>query len=269
MLMDIDKLQGPNNYIQWKRDMRDLLVLLDLWPYIETKATSPGPPATPKELDQWTRAQLKAITMFKNRCEDEPRALIEDVETAAQAWEKLKIYGSKDWEFLYLTFSRFESLTLSCCDNDPRVYVNRFSECLFMLNGLSAEPQFGENWKIHRFHTGLLPVYNRYVETYNQNHDAFTEDGKPKFTIHHAIDRFLDFATYHRPISMTEEYNYKTLKARVASGTSELRIQNGAHPGNSRIIIHAVKYCTHCKTDHHDIDSCQVLHPELRKRPGR
>ena len=135
-----------------------------------------------------------------------------------------------------------------------------------MLNGLSAEPQFGENWKIHRFHTGLLPVYSSYVDIYNQNHDAFTEDGKPKFTIHYAIDRFLDFATHHRPVSVPEEYTPKTLKARVASGTSEFRIQKGAHPGNSRVIIHAVKYCTHCKTDYHDTDSCTALHPEPRKR---
>lgn len=51
VLMYIDKLQGLNNYTQWERKMRDLLVLEDLWPYIETKATRPVPPATLEELD--------------------------------------------------------------------------------------------------------------------------------------------------------------------------------------------------------------------------
>ena len=45
--------------------MRDLLELLDLWPYIETKATRPGPPATLEELDDWTRAQTKVNAMLK------------------------------------------------------------------------------------------------------------------------------------------------------------------------------------------------------------
>ena len=44
--------------------MRALLVLEDLWPYIETEATNPVTSATPKELDEWTRAQLKAIAML-------------------------------------------------------------------------------------------------------------------------------------------------------------------------------------------------------------
>ena len=276
--MDMDKLQGPNNYTKWKLHMRALLVLEDLWPYIETKAACPGPSATPEELDEWTIGQLKAVTMLKHLCEDGPRALIEDLENAAQAWEKLKIYKSKDWGFLYNIFRRFESLTFSGCDNDPDIYVNRFFECLSILDGLSAEPQFDENWMIHRFHEGLLPVYSTYVQTYNWTHDAFTEDGKPKFDILYATDRFLDFVRYssvmnnssaRRPISVPEEYTLKTLTACVAAGTSELRIQKGAHSGNSRVIVHAVKYCTHCEMDYHDIDSCNVLHPELRRRPGR
>ena len=259
--------------------MRALLVLEGLWPYIETKATSPGPSATSKELDEWTIGQLKAVTMLKHLCEDGPRALIEDLENAAQAWEKLKIYKSKDWGFLYLIFRRFESLSLSGCDNDPRVYVNRFFECLTILEGLSSEPQFGENWKTHRFHEGLLPVYSTYVQLYNQTHDAFTEDGKPKFTALYAIERFLDFVAYssvtknnssaRRPISVPEEYTPKILKASVASGTPDLRVQKGAHSGNSRVIVRAVKYCTHCEMDYHDIDTCKVLHPELRRRPRR
>ena len=67
---------------------------------------------------------------------------------------------------------------------------------------------------------------------------------------------------------MPEEYNSRAIIALVASGKSEFRIQKGAHPGNSRVITHVVKYCTHCKKDYHDTDTCEVLHPELRKRPG-
>ena len=73
-----------------KQDMRDLLILLDLWSYVETKATRPGPTATLKDLDDWDRARTKVITMLKNRCECEPRAFINDVKTAAQACEKLE-----------------------------------------------------------------------------------------------------------------------------------------------------------------------------------
>ena len=87
------------------------------------------------------------------------------------------IYKPKDWLFLNSTFSRFESLTLSGCDNDPKVYAKRFCEYLFIFETLSIEFQFGENGKIHRFHTGLLPVYSSYVETYNGDRDAFTEAG--------------------------------------------------------------------------------------------
>ena len=146
-----------------------------------------------------------------------------------------------------------------------------------MFEALSTEFHFGENWKIHRFHTGLLPVYSSYVETYNRYHEAFTEDGKPKFTFNYAMMRFLNSAinpseaissSAHRPISMPEEYNSRAIITLLTSGKSEFHTQKGAHPGNSRVITHVVKYCTHCGKDHHDTDSCEVLHPEPRKRPG-
>ena len=99
----------------------------------------PSPPATLKDLDDWDRAQTKAITMLKNRCECEPRAFINDVKTAAQAWEKLEEYKPKGTETLNSTFRRFESFTLSGCDNNPQVYVNRFHECLLIFDALSTK----------------------------------------------------------------------------------------------------------------------------------
>ena len=121
------------------------------------------------------------------------------------------------------------------------------------MDGLSTESQFGENWKTHRFHEGLQPFYSTYVQTYNWTNDAFTKNGKPKYTIHYAIERLLGFVTYssvtnnssaRRPISVPEEYTSKNIIALVVSGKSELRIQKGAHSGTPRVIVHAVKYDT-------------------------
>ena len=96
--------------------------------------------------------------------------------------------------------------------------------------------------------------------------------GKLKFSFNYAIMRFINSATYasgamsssaHRP----EKYTLRAIMALVASGKLKFRIQKGARPGNSRVTTHRVKYGTHCEKSHHDTNSCEVLHPELKNGP--
>ena len=138
--------------------------------------------------------------------------------------------------------------------------------------------RFDDNFLIYHFHTGLKPLYNAYCEYYNQTHDAIDDEGKAKFTLDYAITRFLNTTSNSTSSASLESqalialvngsygHTSQSVTALVAAGQTEVRIQPGANASNSRVIIHAVKYCSHCTKDYHEASECIQLHPHLKKR---
>ena len=98
---------------------------------------------------------------------------IEDCTTAKDAWTKLQEYTPKGSGILNSTFRKFETLSVATRNHDAQAYINKFQSILRKFGNLSKRLVLDKNYKIYRFHSGLLPTYSSYVETYNQNHDAF------------------------------------------------------------------------------------------------
>jgi hypothetical protein len=208
--------------------------------------------------------------MLESRCELNPRAKLMPA-------LPLKTLGPS-WNDLNLTFRKFENLTIATCDNDAPVYANKFQGVLREFKNLKLT--LDETHKIYRFHSGLLPTYSSYVETYNQNHhNPFGKEGHAEFDLDYAITRFLHFANDSTVsttaqslaglVPGTDQHTQQSTLALIASGKAEFHIQPGAHAGNSRVITHIVKFCSYCNKDYHDASKCNDLHPERRKRDKR
>ena len=279
-LNDIDVLQGVSNYQIWKRQFEDELTLLGMWHYIEDDYVAPAG-ATHAELKSWQQAHKRICTMLKSRCDENARAMIEDETNAQKAWKALEQNKPRGSGILNSTINKFESITLAGCNGDPHAYINLFRKTLREFHVLSSKFVYNQNHLIYRFHSGLGPVYSSYCEQYAQNHDPFDDDGKPKFTLDYAITDFIKTVT--NPTNSTSSVETKALAtlvngtfahnrlsvmALVATGSTEIKIQAGAHAGNSRTFTQTCKYCTHCKKDWHDKSECTTLHPHLKSRGG-
>ena len=286
-LNQIEALKGTSNHQQWKRLMQDFLEMLDLWHYIDTEKTVPvvrpataavtatnnraGAPAVPAVIEadivSWSRAHRKICTMMRTRCEDNPCDKIEGYTNAAEAWEKLNDYKPRGSGILNSTILKLESLTLTLCKGKPQSYADRF---IGVLREFKNQPGKNpctqdENWKIYHFHKGLGSQYNAYCEQYNQNHDAYDNKGKAKFTLDYAMTRFLNTVINPTDSTMSDAHALAAIVggslghtqgsviALVATGAPaiEHRIQIGATSSNSRTFTQTCKYCTICKKDWH------------------
>ena len=280
-LNNIDKLKGPSNYHIWKEQFEDELKLMGIWRYIAKDYNPPvvGGTVTAESLKAWEQAHKRICAMFRTRCGSYARSLIESETNAQKAWtalEKLKPRGSG---ILNSAFRKLEDVSLAACDNDPQQYAGTFMRVVTEFETLFPDVDFNENYKIYRFHSGLGSVYNSYWERYTQDHDAFDENDKPKFTLEYAITRFLNTVAHptHSKTSAeaqalaalvngTFAHTPQSVMALVAAERTEINIQPGANAGNSRTYVQTCKYCTHCKKDWHDDSECTNLHPHLKSR---
>ena len=155
--------------------------------------------------------------------------------------EKLKPRG---WTILNATFTKLFTVNLAGCDNDPETYADKFMEILEEFDNISSKLKFNDTMLIFLFHYGLGPPYNAYVQQYAQTHDAFDDDGYPKFTLEYAITRFINtFAGTTKSVTAeakalaalvngTFAHTPQSVRALFdAGGCSEYRIQPGAHDG--------------------------------------
>ena len=275
-LHQIDALQGTQNYIKWKQDMQDFLILIELWHYVEAgKDYRPAAAETAK----WTKAHTRICTMMRTRCKPNARDKLEDITNAAEAWEKLEEYKPQGSGLFNLQAKKLQTLTLASCDNDPQLYADKFSVALREFKTQHGKLLLDENIKIFWFHSGLGPSYDNYWEQYSQNHDTYDRKGHAKYTLDYAITRFLNTVVNPsgpeskaaQALAAIAEGAYghtpQSVTALVAKGSSEHKIQDGANSTNSRTYTMTVKHCTICGKDYHS-NAEHSDQPPKRKRDG-
>ena len=187
--------------------------------------------------------------MLKSRCNENARATIKDETNTREAWKILEENKPRGSGTINSTIKKFEGLTLASCNDNIQNYTNLFRKYLREFRVLYKDWVFNPVWLIYYFYSGLGEAYSLYWEQYDQNHDPFKEDGKAKFTLDYAIQRFLN--TMANPakritssaetqamaalVNSTFAHNTQSVIALVATGNTEIKVQPGANAGNSRI----------------------------------
>ena len=135
----VPKLNGAENYHRWEVLLRSTLVVNHCFrvvkpdyvppcnPDAKANTTVPAAPTNTRDSYQdYLRWENEALGAIRRTCKPGPRARIENIETAQQAWAMLKdLYGTP-------TFAMRERATLSLVSlkaesfNDPRDYLGKF-----------------------------------------------------------------------------------------------------------------------------------------------
>ena len=120
-------------------------------------------------------------------------------------------------------------------------------------------------------------THSAYCQSYAQDHDPFGLDGSAEYSLSYAIHHFQN--TVVNPSKIAEPslvllafLGSSALVSGHDSSKQQSFIQAGAQvaTSNARVIslCKTVKYCTHCKKDHHSVDECHVKYLNLTLSPN-
>lgn len=261
----ISKL-NDTNYLQWKNEMRDHLLIMDLWTYTSTEKASES--FTTDEMTKFNRNHLRTVAIMRSQMNERGYNLISDHTNAKLAWDEIKTgFTAKGVGHMNALYHNLVNITFTSSGNNAAQYTNAFRRAISELRRMSPSSAMEDNFLIYLFHAGLDSSFQMYRDLYNQTHEALTEDGlTAKHDIKYVMERFLNSsANKDRTLPVVSDVLPVALAAITDKTESNLKIQSGVQAGsvNSRIFSQMIKYCTHCKKDFHTIDECIKLHPEL------
>jgi len=92
-------------YHEWKRDIRMVLLIKDLWNQLHEEI---APAERVAERSAWKRAQQRALAVIHLNCERDQKRLIADAENGIEAWDTLaQRYASSDMAHVMRIEERF------------------------------------------------------------------------------------------------------------------------------------------------------------------
>lgn len=264
-LGSIAKLEDAQGYQTWQSEMKDQLILMDLWTYVEEPDTPED--ATPAETKTYKNGHNKAVAAMRNRMGYNGRDLIKDHNNAKKAWDEIKTsFSSKGSGILNGLLTKLWSISLAT-SKDTFDYVHKFKRAVQEINGMSVKVTINPNLLVLLFHLGLGSEFEIYREHYAQTHEIVNEqDLGPTHDLNYAVTRFLN--TCANRTSTVAEPTPVISMASAKSPTTPL-MQTGAQPGTPHVATMLVKHCNHCNKNFHTEAECHVKYPHLKQKRSR
>ena len=264
ILERVAKLEDPEGYLEWRRDVRDRLKMLELWTYIEDQATEPLG-VTESKIAIWKAGHDKTCTALRLVVNGNAYSDIEDLTNASEAWTLLETnFKPRGSGFLNDAFQRLLGLTLADCKS-PADYVSQFRNVVNELRNFSTKIKLDENFLIFFFQTNLGSDHASYFETYAQEHEPFNDSGEAKYTLSLAMHHFQNTVRNPKSKTSTDKMGIALIAAHAPA--HQHTTQDGVQAGtpNSRVLTlqKTVKYCTHCHRDYHTENECRIKYPNL------
>ena len=270
------KLESPEGFQTWKRDIRIFLTAARLWSY--TTAAKKEPPSQDTDDPDsdfevreaaWELGHQQTVNIIQfclglNYIND-----FEAYTNAAFLWTAIcttcKPRGSGTLNDLYAQLLQLE---LAHCKDVPD-YIAQFKKLLNDIYMMSTALKLETNLVIYLFHRGLGRKHDAYFTNYTQTHEALKdkENGtgqEPAFTLEYATNRFLN--TVRNPTLGTGQ-----------SFAAQTYLAHDRHPGpkanalvvtvapqavavddtpDSQWIRKLVRYCTNCRRNYHSSSEC-------------
>ena len=272
--LHIAKLEGPEGFQVWQREMRQHLTinLLMKW----TKPENKNPPLAPlvvgtpaevaaaetaaeERLAKWELGHELAVTTIHSRLGNNLMADLENETNACDLWEKVvtnnKPKGSGTLNDLY---RQIITLDLSQC-KDATDFASRLKAIHTDITNIAPRLKLETNFLIFLFHTGLGKAYDTYFTHYTQTHKPNNDDNtEPAYSFEYATNRFIQTAI--NPSSTRQEssgHAFAATRTAQAFGTLTMDPQKGSVPGpDSRMQERRVKWCTTCRKAFHTKAEC-------------
>jgi hypothetical protein len=239
MFDKISKLENHEEYLVWKRSIRDVLTFLNYWRFIDEISSENQ---IQKQLVKWDRECIKICIILRLCVKINVYNDIENMKNFVVIWNKLeKNFQSRDSNFFNDAFRKLNDFTLIDCISSSD-YVSRFRLVVNELQRFFIKMKLNENWLIYRFHFNLNSNHSAYFESYSQNHESFKTDDILKHTLNFVMQRFENIVKNLVKINVSVVIMFVVI-------ASEMKM---------------IKHCTHCDKDFHIKEECRKKHFHLK-----
>jgi hypothetical protein len=267
-LFEITRLKDSFEYQTWQIEMRNQLILMNFWHYVEVDEFSSSTiliveisieknfsvfvvSSTSEKVRKFRIENLKTVAIIRNRLKCNDRNLL-----------KNEINVIKAWQILKKSFSSFKSKVLNdlfiklwiiilIINQNVIDYALRFKKTLQNIREMIIEMFINDNILILYFHFDLDAKYEQYRKHYAQTHDIVFIELNFERKINYAINKFLNICVNR--FIFVEFVVIMTIIVFIFT----FAIKN-------QIIIQ-MKYCTHCERYYHVKCECRNKHSHLKR----
>ncbi len=170
-LFEITRLKDSFEYQTWREEMRDQLIFMNLWHYVEIENVDSISIVILKKVRKTRINNLKMIATMRNCLKCNDKNLL-----------KNKINAKNAWKILKNSFSSFESKMLNDLliklwiiilinNQNATNYARRFKITMQNIREMIINVSINDNFFILYFHLSLDAKYEQYREHYTQTHE--------------------------------------------------------------------------------------------------
>ncbi len=269
-LFEITRLKNSFEYQTWQIEMRNQLIFMNLWHYVEVDEFLNSTiliveisieeifsvlvsSSTSEKVRKFRIDNLKTVAIIRNRLKCNDRDFLKNEINVIKAWQILKkSFNSFESKILNDLFIKLWIIILIISQNVID-YVRRFKKTLQNIREMIIEMFINDNILILYFHLDLDAKYEQYRKHYAQTHDIVSVEFNLERKINYAINKFLN--TCVNRFAFVEFVVIMTITVSVS--VFSLAIKN-------QIIIQ-MKYCTHCERYYHVKSECRDKHFHLKR----
>jgi hypothetical protein len=270
-LFEITRLKDFFEYQTWQIEMRDQLIFMNLWHYVEVDEFSNSTiliveisieeifnvlvvSSTLKKVKKFRIDNLKTIAIIRNRLKCNDRNFLKNEINVIKAWQIFKkSFSSCESKILNDLFIKLWIIILIISQNVID-YAWRFKKTLQDVRRMIIEMFINDNILILYFHFDFDAKYEQYRKHYAQTHDIVSVELNLAMKINYVINKFLNicvnrFAFVESIVIMTIIVNIFSLVV--------FEIKN--------VVIIQMKHCTHCERNYHVKSECRNKHFHLKQ----
>ncbi len=248
--------------------MRDQLILMNLWHYVEVDKLSSSTTliveisieenlnvlvvsSTSEKVRKFKIDNLKTVTIIRNRLKCNDRDLLKNEINVIKAWQILeKSFSSCESKILNDLFIKLWIIILIINQNVID-YARRFKKTLQDIRKMIIEMFINDNILILYFHLDFDAKYEQYRKHYAQTHDIVSVELNLEREINYAINKFLNIC-----VDCFAFVEFVVIMIVIVS-ISAFFVKN--------LIIIQMKKCTHCERYYHVKSKCRNKHFHLKR----
>jgi hypothetical protein len=208
-LFEITRLKDSFEYQTWQIEMRDQLIFMNFWHYVEIDELSNSAiliveisieeilnvlvvSSTSKKIKKFRIDNFKTIAIIRNRLKCNDRNFLKNEINVIKAWQILKkLFSSCESKILNDLFIKLWIIILIINQNVID-YARRFKRALQNIQRMIIEMFINDNILILYFHLDLDAKYEQYRKHYAQTHDIVSVEFNFAMRINYEINRFLN-----------------------------------------------------------------------------
>jgi hypothetical protein len=255
-LFEITRLKDSFEYQTWQIEMRDQLIFMNLWYYVEIDELSSSTiliveisieenlsaliVSTSEKVRKFRIDNLKTVTIIRNRLKCNDRDLLKNEINVIKTWQIFKkSFSSCELKILNDLFIKLWIIILIISQNVID-YARRFKKTLQDIRKMIIEMLINDNLLILYFHLDLDAKYKQYWKYYAQTHDIMSVEFNFAMRINYAINKFLNICVNR--FAFVESVMIMTIIVNIFSFIA-FEIKN--------VVINSMKHCTHCERNYH------------------